>query len=60
MDHRQMFICNNYRFRGDWGEVNPVKNYVKNVLKKFENSKKTLRKIWAIVKFLIVMITNVF
>ena len=60
MDHRQMFIRNNHRFRGDWGEVNPVKNYVKNVLKKFENSKKTLRKIWAIVKFLIVMITNVF
>ena len=27
-----MFICNNYRFRGDWGKVGPIENYVKNIL----------------------------
>ena len=40
MGHRQMFICNNYRFRGDWGKVGPIQNCVKNIFKKFENSKK--------------------
>ena len=40
MGHRQMFICNNYRFRRDWGKVGPIENCVKNIFKKFENSKK--------------------
>ena len=31
MDHRQMFIYNNYRFRGDIGKVGLVENYVKNI-----------------------------
>ena len=57
MDHRQMFICN-YRFRGNWGKVGPIENYVKNIFKKFENSKKTLWKIWTIVKILFAMIAN--
>ena len=57
---RQMFICNNYRFMGDRGKVGPVENYVENIFRKFENSKKTLRKIWTIVKFLFAMIGNVF
>ena len=35
-----MFICNNYRFRGDSGRVGSVENYVKNILKKFESSEK--------------------
>ena len=60
MDHRQMFICNNYRFREGWGKVSLVENYVKNILKQFKNSNKTLRKIWTIVRFLFAMIANVF
>ena len=40
MDHRQMFICNNYRFRWDWGKMGPIENCVKNIFKKFENSQK--------------------
>ena len=60
MDHRQMFICNNYRFWEDWGKVGPIENYVKNIFKKIENSQKTLRKIWTIIKFLFAMIANVF
>ena len=39
MDHREMFICNNYRFRGDWGKVGPVENYVKNILKNLKTKK---------------------
>ena len=40
MAHRQMFICNNYRFREDWGKMGPIENCVENIFKKFENSKK--------------------
>ena len=45
MEHHQMFICNNYRFRGDWGKVGPIENYVKNIFKKFENSKNSAKNI---------------
>ena len=37
MGHRQMFICNNYRFRGHWGKVGPIENCVKNIFKKLKN-----------------------
>ena len=60
MDHRQMFICNNDRFRGDWGKMGPIENYVKNIKKKIENIKKALRKIWTIIKLLFAIIANVF
>ena len=42
MDHRQMFICNNYRFRGGCDKVGPVENYVKNI---FKNNLKTVKKL---------------
>ena len=45
MDHCQIFICN---------------NYVKNIFKKFSNSKKILRKLWTMYKFLFTVIANVF
>ena len=60
MGHHQMFICNNYRFWRDWGKVGPIENCVKDIFKKFENSKKKMRKIWTSVKFLFAMIANVF
>ena len=72
IDHRQIFICNNYRFRGDWDEVPPppeimlnmliMLNYVmlKIYLKNLTTVKKTLRKIWTLVKFLFAIIANVF
>ena len=33
MENREMSICNNYKFRGDWGKVEPIENYVKIYLK---------------------------
>ena len=55
-----MYIFNNYKFRGDLVKVGPIENYVKNILTRFGNSKKTLRNIWTIIKFLFAMIANVF
>ena len=40
MGHRQMFICNNYRFRGDWGKVGPSKIVLNIYLKNLKTVKK--------------------
>ena len=45
MDHPQMLIRNNCRFKGDSRKVGPFENYVKHIFKKFENLKSSARNI---------------